>query len=187
MDEAIGVYVELLFKTMPSGNDEDKNTCKMNDQERLAMKLLQKLELESGAEARDVLARHLLSLVPSLGLRIVRWRARIARTCESVLSLPGLEGTCKAAMLRVLLVSLSVEDLPPPYATHLGALLKILFRLLYESSKEASAWEVLAPDCIQCLKILKAKCPKEFDSKTRGMLALDINPVFNGALSQFCD
>ncbi len=189
MDAALSVYSDLLEKSGEKKSEEANPTCKMNDEERLVKKVLQGLEVEARLEVKEVLCRHLLRLAPRLGPRVARWLSRIARVADAVLAAPGGEETCKAHLLRVLLVALSAEGLPAPTA-HAGALLRTLFRLLYEASKEEEeeegAWQLLSEDCLECLTILKERCPSEFDGNVRGLAQLAVNSRFDKAFSEIC-
>ncbi len=181
LDAALATYIQILIKTETPQDSSDEH-YRMNDTERLLMKVLQSLEVESRHDAKAVLSRHLIKLAPLIKVRILRWMSRLTRTCDAVLSSPGGQES-KVNMLQVLSIALTVEGLPPP-ERHVEALLKTLFRLLYESSKDEEAlWKSLSEPCLKCIKLLSVQCPKEYELHTKGLDAVSVNVRFNAAVA----
>ncbi len=188
LDAALGTYRELLDKTESAekGPDSASDTCAMNGRERLASKVLRNLEVESRHDVKKVLSEHVLLLIPSLGVRMARWMARMTQTCEAILGAPLTtegEDSCKRNLLNALHLTLS-DDKVPLASAYVTPLLKCLFRLLYEASKREKDWDFLSEDILKCLGSIREKQQELFSADLRGMQNLKVNSRFDGACSE---
>ena len=150
--------------------------------DRLAMKLLEQMEMEAKVDVKRCYARLMFDLLTLLDTRVIRWMSRLVRVFDSFLAYPD----CHQEEIRIL----TLENMK--LAFHLGGdvlnrhardLYEMLFRVLYECSKDGGeVGDLLFYPCLETIQVLLEGSEDEFRSLSVGLDLLMVNEKFDAAV-----
>ena len=173
VDALLPVYFNFLQLTKGTENSATKS---VNELDRVTMKLLQHLEVESDIALKRSFAAHLDALVDLQQERILRWLNRMTRVVGSCLAMPDPEDeACRCSIVKTVTKVIDlVQERITPYTRRLA---EELLRVLYECST-ISGNEELASVILECLLKLK-QTSHAWSNLTDELDQFNVNDQFN--------